>query len=59
VGLFALLTLLLTAGIPSFAQAYEVGDPVDDFLLLDADGREVALFDYQGWVVLLAFWNAG
>ncbi len=57
VGLAILALFWLAASPPG--RAYSVGDHVDDFTLLDADGKEVSLYDYEGWVILLAFWTSG
>lgn len=53
--LFGLL-LIVSAAAPAEA-AYEVGDPVADFTLNDADGTPVSLSDYEGMVVWLVFWT--
>jgi peroxiredoxin len=48
--------LTVLAAAPAEA-AYEVGDPVADFTLNDADGTPVSLSDYAGMVVWLVFWT--
>jgi hypothetical protein len=48
--------LALLAAAPADA-AYQVGDPIANFTLFDADGVPVSLFDYQGKVVWLVFWS--
>ena len=50
------LLLIVLAAAPAVA-AYEVGDPVADFTLNDADGTPVSLSDYEGMVVWLVFWS--
>ncbi len=50
------LLLIVLAAAPVEA-AYEVGDPVSDFTLNDADGTPVSLSDYQNRVVWLVFWT--
>jgi len=50
------LMLTVLAAAPAEA-AYEVGDPVADFTLNDADGTPVSLSDYAGMVVWLVFWT--
>ena len=54
----ALCGLMVTvlAAAPAEA-AYEVGDPVADFTLNDADGTPVSLSDYEDMVVWLVFWG--
>jgi len=54
----ALCVLMVTvlAAAPAEA-AYEVGDPVSDFTLNDADGTPVSLSDYDDMVVWLVFWT--
>jgi len=54
----ALCGLMVTvlAAAPAEA-AYEVGDPVSDFTLNDADGTPVSLSDYEDMVVWLVFWG--
>jgi len=48
--------LTVLAAAPAEA-AYEVGDPVSDFTLNDADGTPVSLSDYEDMVVWLVFWT--
>ncbi|RLB37508.1 MAG: hypothetical protein DRH30_13085 [Deltaproteobacteria bacterium] len=50
------LMLTVLAAAPAEA-AYEVGDPVSDFTLNDADGTPVSLSDYEDMVVWLVFWT--
>ena len=50
------LLLTVLAAAPAEA-AYEVGDPVADFTLNDADGTPVSRSDYAGMVVWLVFWT--
>ena len=50
------LMLTVLAAAPAEA-AYEVGDPIADFTLNDADGTPVSLSDYEGKVVWLVFWG--
>jgi peroxiredoxin len=51
-----MVVLALMAAAPSEAQ-YQVGDPVADFTLNDADGNPVSLYDYDGNVIWLVFWT--
>lgn len=54
----ALCGVMLAAFVAAPVEAaYEVGDPVADFTLNDADGVPVSLFDYQGQVIWLVFWS--
>ena len=49
--------MLTVLGAAPAEAAYEVGDPVADFTLNDADGTPVSLSDYAGMVVWLVFWT--
>jgi peroxiredoxin len=49
---FCTMFVLIPGGV--FA-AYELGDTVEDFTLLDLDGNPVSLYDFQGDVILLNF----
>lgn len=53
--ILAAIILLLPA---AFAR-YEIGDTVNDFTLNDAYGNPVSLYDYEGKVVLINFWQPG
>ncbi len=57
IALCGLLVLGLAAA-PAEA-AYQVGDTVGDFTLMDSNGTPVSLFDYQGKVVWITFWRFG
>lgn len=48
------LTALLIAG--TAFGAYQVGDHINDFTLLDADGNSVSLYDFHGKVIFINFW---
>jgi peroxiredoxin len=49
-----MVTVLAAAPVEA---AYEVGDPIPDFTLIDSYGVPVSLFDYEGMVVWLVFWT--
>lgn len=49
------LVVLNSAVYSEVQAAYEIGDTVDDFTLLDLDGNAVSLYDFQGDVILLNF----
>jgi hypothetical protein len=55
-------SLTLLTGVlmhqPGFA-VYQVGDTVSDFILPDAGGNPVSLYDYKGMMVLINFWTYG
>jgi thiol-disulfide isomerase/thioredoxin len=52
-----LTTLLLAAVLlaPGPAGAYEIGDIVQDFTLIDLDGNAVSLHDHLGEIIVLNF----
>jgi len=54
----AVAVSLMMLAIVGVAHAqYQVGDPIADFTLNDADGVPVSLSDYEGKVVWLMFWT--
>jgi len=54
----ALCVLMLTLFAAADVQAaYGVGDPIADFTLNDAYGSPVTLYDFDGRVVVLNFWQ--
>jgi hypothetical protein len=53
---FCFLMVTVLASVPVEA-AYQVGDPIADFTLYDADGVPVSLSDYEGMVIWLVFWT--
>ena len=53
-----LIVFLLSFVVPAFAQ-YTEGDHVEDFQLPDQQGNMVNLYDYQDWIVLIAWWTPG
>lgn len=50
----AIWTLVLLTACPVLAD-FQVGEPVDDFTLLDLQGNPVSLSDFSGQVVLINF----
>lgn len=50
---------LVVLTVPVMTAGYSVGDPVDNFTLLDADNTPVDLFDFKGSVILINFWTSG
>jgi hypothetical protein len=54
-----LLAMVVLAAIPAMMMAYPaVGDPAPNFTLPDTAGVNHSLFDYQGKVVSLFFWQS-
>ncbi|MBN2056470.1 redoxin domain-containing protein [bacterium] len=49
------VTIVAGAGL----AAYQVGDHINDFSLLDASGNQVSLYDFQNRVIFLDFWTDG
>ena len=56
----AAVIFFLCLGFAGPASAvYQIGDHVNDFTLPDAYGNNVSLYDYQDYIVVLAFWFYG
>jgi hypothetical protein len=55
-----LLVLAILAAVPAMLMAYpHVGDHAPDFTLPDTANVNHSLYDYQGQVVFLFFWQSG
>ena len=54
------LSVILAMILPAYIghARYAVGDHIADFTLLDAQGNSVNLYDYNGLVVFLNFWES-
>lgn len=52
------VVLICLLAPPLFSQ-YQVGDPVNDFTLLDSQGNSVSLSDYPDRIMFLTFWETG
>jgi len=53
----SLLALAVLAAIPAISMAIGVGSVAPNFTLPDTLGVNHSLYDYQGNVVLLQFWE--
>jgi hypothetical protein len=54
------IAIVLVALLTTSAWSqYQVGDPVDDFTLLNSQGQPVSLSDYPEQIVFLSFWETG
>lgn len=54
----ASVALLLVMFTVAWGQ-YQVGDPVDDFTLLNAQGQPVSLSDFPNQIIFMTFWETG
>jgi len=56
-----ILALFLLFGFcqDSIAQTYSEGDIANDFTLMDVDGNEVSLYDYEGYAIFINFFGVG
>jgi hypothetical protein len=53
------LALICMLAIPVFSQpTYNVGDPVEDFTLLNAQSQPVSMSDYPDRIICLVFWTS-
>jgi len=51
------VSLMMLAIVGAAHAQYQVGDPIADFTLNDADGVPVSLFNYDNHVIWLVFWT--
>lgn len=47
----------MVIGVSYGQAAYHVGDHVNNFTLYDSQGQSVSLYDYEGSVILINFWQ--
>lgn len=52
------IALLITVGVGSVAVAQKVGESAPNFAVLDMDGIQRTLEDFQGQVLIINFWSS-
>ncbi len=56
IGAAACVLAVLSAAVPAYPLCVEIGKPIPDVAIPSLAGEKVALSDFKGKIVLLAFW---
>ncbi len=56
IGAAACVLALLSVAVPAYPLCVEIGKPIPEVTLPSLAGQKVALSDFKGRIVLLAFW---